>query len=365
MEPVISARRQLAVWGRLLRSPIAARVGAYSGVGLRGASVITVRRWCVAMAVGLVVMAWIGAASAYGGVVAKWEMNEPPGSTTMLDSSGSGISGAIGSAVLTGVASLGETAYRWHWQNKDGLRPERLVTVENPLLNPGTDDYAVTLRIATGSGDQNILQKGQTHTSGGMFKIDMVEGYVICMYKGSLGRSSIKSSQQIWDNQWHTIRCERKPDRVVLTIDGGVPRVNKGATGNIANNWALSIGGKWRCDPPTVQCDYYVGVMDRVVVERFDAGDVSKPVVDFTQPVDGSSVARGVAFTMAAAASDNVGVTKVEFRTNGTLRCTDTQAPYECSWTPWTAVGNQNTLRATAYDAAGNSASDIISVFTQ
>jgi hypothetical protein len=324
-----------------------------------------VRRWCVVTAVGVVVMAWIGAASAYGAVVAQWEMNEPPGSTTMLDSSGSGVSGAIGSAVLTGVASLGETAYRWHWQNKDGLRPERLVTVDSPRLNPGTDDFAVTLRISTGSGDQNILQKGQTHTTGGMFKIDMVEGYVICMYKGSLGRSSIKSSQQIWDNNWHTIRCERKPDRVVLTIDGGVPRVNKGATGNIANNWALSIGGKWRCNPPTVQCDYYVGVMDKVFVERFGAGDVTPPLVDFTAPADGSSIKRGTPLSMAAAASDNVDVTKVEFRTNGTLRCTDTQAPYECSWTPWTAVGNKNTLRATAYDAAGNSASDIIYVYTQ
>jgi hypothetical protein len=324
-----------------------------------------VRRWCVVTAIGLVIAASTGAASAYGAVVAQWEMNEPSGATTMADSSGSGISGVIGSAVLTGVATLGETGYRWSPQNKDGLRPERLVTVNSPLLNPGTDDFAVTLRIATGAGDQNILQKGQTHTNGGMFKIDMVEGYVICMYKGSQGRSSIRSSQQIWDNSWHTIRCERRGNRVMLTIDGGTPRTNVGATGNIANNWDLSIGGKWRCNPPDVQCDYYVGVMDRVFVERFQSSDATKPLVDFSQPADGSSVRRGTAFPMAATASDNVGVTKVEFRTNGTLRCTDTQAPYECSWTPWTAVGTKNTLRATAYDAAGNSASDVIYVFTQ
>jgi hypothetical protein len=58
-------------------------------------------------------------------------------------------------------------------------------------------------------------------------------------------------------------------------------------------------------------------------------------------------------------------VAKVEFRANGTLKCTDTAAPYTCSWTPWTAAGTKNTLKATAYDAAGNSAATTIYVYTQ
>jgi Laminin G domain len=224
-------------------------------------------------------LAWVGLvagiallsnpASAAGAIVASWEMNEPPGATTMRDSSGSNLSGSIGSAVMTGAVASGATGYRWTAQNKDGHHPERLVTVQSSMLNPGTDSFAVTIRMYTGAGHQNIIQKGQARTVGGMFKIDMVKGRVICMYRGSLGRSAIQSTQTVWDNRWHTVRCERRPDRVTLTIDGGSPRSNFGATGKIANTWPLSIGGKWQCDPPTVECDYYVGRLDRVVVERF------------------------------------------------------------------------------------------------
>jgi hypothetical protein len=87
--------------------------------------------------------------------------------------------------------------------------------------------------------------------------------------------------------------------------------------------------------------------------------------VAFTAPTDGSSVTRGTPIALEATASDDVGVAKVEFRANGTLKCTDTAAPYTCSWTPWTAAGTKNTLKATAYDAAGNSAGTTIYVYTQ
>ena len=214
------------------------------------------------------VSASAGTPSALGGVIADWEMNEPPGATTMLDSSGSNLHGAIGSGVVTGVVTDGATGYRWFGPDPESYHPERLVLVESPLLNPGTDDYAITLRVYTGAGDQNILQKGQANTSGGMFKIDMLQGQVICMYKGSAGRASVRSTQTIWDNSWHTIRCERRAGAVTLTIDGGPSRTTRKPTGNIANNWEFSIGGKSRCDPPTVQCDYFVGRLDRVVVER-------------------------------------------------------------------------------------------------
>jgi hypothetical protein len=314
----------------------------------------------------------VGGASAFADssaaattVVADWEMNEPAGATTMLDSSGSNLSGSIGSAVLTGVVTNGATGYRWTAQDKDGYRPERLVTVNSSLLNPGTDSFAVTIRMYTGAGDQNIIQKGNQNTGGGMWKIDMNRGLVNCVYKGSEGRAGIHSTETVWDNAWHTIRCERRPTGVTLTIDGGKPRTTAKPTGNIANTWPVSIGGKWKCDPPEVQCDYYVGRLDWVLVERIEAGDTTKPVVQLTAPANGSLVQRGVPVDLAATSSDDVGVTHVDFKVNGTLRCSDTAAPYTCSWTPWTASGTKNTVRAIAYDAAGNSASDVVYVYTQ
>jgi hypothetical protein len=330
----------------------------------RGA-LISVRSWCLITVALFTVSASVGAASAFGATVAAWQMNEPPGSTTMTDASGSNLSGTIGSAVLTGVVTDGATGYRWLAQNKDGLHPERLVIVESPLLNPGSDDFAVTVRLYTGAGDQNILQKGQAKTVGGMFKIDMLQGQVICMYKGSAGRAAVRSTQTIWDNAWHTVRCERRSTGVTVTIDGGPPKTTRGPTGNIANTWEFSIGGKSRCNPPDIQCDYFVGRIDSVIVERLAAGDTSAPLVQVTSPADGSVVPRGKPLTLDAAASDNVGVTKVEFRVNGSLKCTLTAEPYTCSWTPWTASGTKNTIRAIAYDAAGNTASHTIFVHTQ
>jgi hypothetical protein len=210
-----------------------------------------------------------GAAAAFGATVADWEMNESSGATTMRDSSANDLSGSIGSAVVTGVVTNGATGYRWLGTNKDGYHPERLVKVSSSLLNPGTSDFVVTIRVFTGAGDQNITQKGQATTTGGYWKIDMVQGRVICLFKGSEGRSAIKSTQTIWDNAWHTVRCERNGTRVSLTIDSGTTRSNVSATGNIANSKVLAIGGKAACNGGSIQCDYFIGRLDYVRIEKF------------------------------------------------------------------------------------------------
>jgi hypothetical protein len=209
-----------------------------------------------------------GVASALGATLADWEMNERSGASTMHDSSASHLSGRIGSAVKTGVVLDGARGYRWSSQNKDGLHPGRLVTVASSLLNPGRGYFSVTVRLRTGAGDQNIIQKGQARTAGGMFKIDMAKGRVYCTFKGSVGRVVVGSRQTVRDRGWHTVRCKRRSAGVTIVVDGGRRRTTLGRTGKIANSWALSIGGKLHCDPPDVDCDYYVGLLDRAIVKR-------------------------------------------------------------------------------------------------
>jgi Laminin G domain len=226
------------------------------------------RRFLGAAAVLLTASAFLGTAPAVGATAATWEMNERASASTMHDSSSSGLDGRIGSAVETGVVAGGATGYRWPTRRKDGHRPERLVTVASSRLNPRSDVFAVTIRMRTMAGNQNIIQKGQAHTAGGMFKVDMVRGRVICLFKGSRGRVAIGSRQTVWDGAWHTVRCKRLAGQVRIVVDG-VRRTNRGATGYIANNWALSIGGKLRCDPPAVECDYYVGLLDRAIVRKW------------------------------------------------------------------------------------------------
>jgi Bacterial Ig domain len=109
-----------------------------------------------------------------------------------------------------------------------------------------------------------------------------------------------------------------------------------------------------------------VGASGRVDVTVANATprDSVAPLVQLTSPADGATVARRSVVPIAATASDDVGVVKVEFWANGIRRCTDSEAPYRCDWQVWTASGFVNYVRATAYDASGNIRSAIIRVTT-
>jgi hypothetical protein len=237
---------------------------------LRAASA-GLHRWGLVTAVLVLVTASFGAASASGAVIADWEMNESSGAKTMHDSSGSGLNGTIGSAVVTGVVTNGAKGYRWRSENRwNTAHPERLVKVSSSKLNPGTQNFTVIMRFYTGSfGDQNIIQKGQAKTSGGMWKIPLFDGKVGCNFLGVKHRSAVWSRGIVADNKWHTVRCDRRTTGVTITVDGGTPKTNRTWTGSISNTWPLTIGGKLKCDGgKTVGCDYFVGRIDKIVVMR-------------------------------------------------------------------------------------------------
>ena len=83
-------------------------------------------------------------------------------------------------------------------------------------------------------------------------------------------------------------------------------------------------------------------------------GDTTAPTVSITSPANGATVARRTTVTITATATDNVGVTRVEFSVNGALQCTDTSAPYSCNWNVPNTRNQTFQLQAQAFDAAGN-----------
>jgi hypothetical protein len=83
-------------------------------------------------------------------------------------------------------------------------------------------------------------------------------------------------------------------------------------------------------------------------------GDTISPTVSITNPANGANVARRSTVTITATASDNVGVTRVEFLVNNALQCTDTTAPYSCNWNVPNARNVTFQLQARAFDQAGN-----------
>ncbi len=80
--------------------------------------------------------------------------------------------------------------------------------------------------------------------------------------------------------------------------------------------------------------------------------DTTAPVIAITTPQNNATVSGVVA--VSAAASDNVGVTKVDFYLDGVLQTSDTTAPYGWSWDSTLAASGSHSLSAIAYDAAGN-----------
>jgi hypothetical protein len=86
--------------------------------------------------------------------------------------------------------------------------------------------------------------------------------------------------------------------------------------------------------------------------------DTTPPSVTITYPTSGATVAPG-AQTITENVSDNVGVTLVQTKINGSLICQKTAAPYSC---PVTLSGTGATVDVIAYDAAGNSSTAEVNV---
>ncbi|WNG38700.1 S8 family serine peptidase [Archangium violaceum] len=90
-------------------------------------------------------------------------------------------------------------------------------------------------------------------------------------------------------------------------------------------------------------------------------GDTTAPSTSIILPTVGSTVSGTT--TVSAEASDNVGVSKVEFYLGANIIDVDTTAPYSVSWNTTGLPNGNHSLTAKAYDAANNvSTSSAVSV---
>ncbi|GIE87599.1 laminin G domain-containing protein [Actinoplanes regularis] len=233
------------------------------------------RRWLTLLATTLLLTGMpVTAHAATVTQIARWEMNEPGGSTRMSDSSGNGLDGQIGGEVRIGGSINGSTAYRFDRLEPDTppTHPGHLVVVPaNPALDPGDRNFAVTLRLRTTEHFGNIIQKGQSTTPGGNFKLQIPNGRVGCYFRGSRGVLQAIARDPINDGAWHVVTCVRVSTGVALAIDGQRVAGRQGWTGPINNSWPITIGGKIDCDQNEVGCDYFAGDIDQVIIETAGA----------------------------------------------------------------------------------------------
>jgi hypothetical protein len=143
-----------------------------------------------------------------------------------------------------------------------------------------------------------------------------------------------------------------------MYIDGVYAARNVGVVGNIANDWPLSIGGKYSCNPPNVTCDYFAGDIDYLRIETDGGPDTTAPStpaaptatstrpgqVDLAWPAATDDRAATLTYRIFRDASTTP-IANVSGPTTGTIRYTDTGR------TP----GARHTYRVRAFDGTNNS----------
>jgi hypothetical protein len=230
-------------------------------------------RWIGRSTVAVVVLlfGWLAGPGAAGaeaaGVVADWRMDERRGSTTLVDSSGNAHHGRIGAGVITEYRLPEGVVHRFPYVRPPAGATGHVHTVaDHPTLDPGAGSFAVTVRFRTTRSYENIVQKGQSGTSGGLWKVEIHNGELRCLYRGSGGSGGV-GVRGANDGGWHTAACVRRDGRVRLELDGREVASTVDDAGTVANSWELAIGGKSRCNQTTVSCDLFSGDIDWVRVD--------------------------------------------------------------------------------------------------
>jgi hypothetical protein len=98
---------------------------------------------------------------------------------------------------------------------------------------------------------------------------------------------------------------------------------------------------------------YNTSGMESSYSDIYSIPETASPVTSLVSPLDNATVSGIVSVT--ASASDNIGVTHVEFYVNGILQSSIAAVPYIFSWDTSTIAAGNYTLTTKAFDAAGNS----------
>ena len=101
-----------------------------------------------------------------------------------------------------------------------------------------------------------------------------------------------------------------------------------------------------------------------MTVNNVVVSDTTPPQVSIVNPISGASLATvGANVTINASATDNVAVSQVSIYVDNVLKCTDTSAPYSCSWNTKKASSGAHTIKVTGWDTSRNSASASMTVY--
>ena len=200
-----------------------------------------------------------------------------------------GVVGRWGFAVRSGqVADLSSRNHPLRlsgsWNRADGRRGSAAVRFDSTSvargsdrasLDPGRRRFAVAVAFRMPSGtyafsgtdSPNLVQKGE-FGSRGQWKVQLLGrdgGRVQCRVKGRAGSVMLTSRANgiAADRRWHRVICIRRPDKVVLVVDGQ-RTTERGRTGLVSSGSPLTVANK----ASRSRSDQFRGVIDELVVAK-------------------------------------------------------------------------------------------------
>ncbi|MDO8742496.1 MAG: LamG-like jellyroll fold domain-containing protein, partial [bacterium] len=241
-------------------------------------------------------------------------------------------------------------------------------------LDMGTSDWTVSAWVKTTATGNIVTKSGficggnpdgwTVYISGtGTLQVGLNDSAAGCVFSPSDGAI-------INNGSWHHVTAVfNRAGNVVRYVDG----IQTGTTASIASLSGVSIdssaGFRIGSRDATGDSGFLNGAIDEVKVypralslseiqalsaAGTPAPDTTTPSVSLTAPASGATVS-GATVTVSATASDNTGVSGVQFLLDGiALAAEDTTSPYTVTWNTTSSTNGTHTLTATARDAAGN-----------
>jgi hypothetical protein len=298
-----------------------------------------------------------------GGLVAAYSFDEGSG-TAAGDSSGAGNGGVVGGATWAVSGKFGGAL------SFDGVND--WVTVADSAL----------LDLTTGMTLEAWVKPAVTKSWPTVIQKENAPNLAYSLYANSDAGLGNKPSAHIWiggadrNLRGGTTLPVGTWSHLAATYDGAALRlfVNSlqvaalAQTGSITTSaGALRIGGN-----SLVANEFFNGLIDEVRIYNRALGpgelatdmntavgpaapsaDATAPTVAITAPAGGATL--GASVSVTANASDNVGVTGVQFKLDGgNLGAEDTSVPYGVTWDTTAAADGAHVLTAVARDAASN-----------
>lgn len=238
--------------------------------------------------------------------------------------------------VYGGVYATRQTstsAATWAYKQLSATQTNLYYQLHFKMINLASNVYLLKFRTSTGSSLLGVY----VNSSGKL------------AYRNDVAGITTTSTTTVTNGVWHDLQTH-------VSINGANSQVEVWLDGVRINDLSKteSLGstpiGRIQLGDNTTGRTYDVA-LDNVIVDT-NPIDMTPPTVTLTEPSDNAQVRASV--SVAANASDNTGLDRVEFFVNGTLIGTDYTAPYHVIWNSTTVSDGPVTLTTRAVDIGLN-----------